>query len=467
MQQPKIPIKRTVSTNDIFFFCGCCIIFASVADGFFLQYHPSILSRREVIGSTKNSNNNNIPRNCFKLNRWKYSSIQKEAPSNLHSRLFSSLLFPHDEFHWDEEEENYEDLDNNFEIQLESLLQISDGHDNHGEVVDDTDDSYYERLFLEQQNLSMKAKFTPLQSDDDDDQEYDILTKNNKIKGTKNDELEQFSVLNSSSQLTYDEIVSLRHEWREKIDQMRNEATEMRKIVRHKQRQLKMKEYASFLALRALRSQSMIRTEHKSSMMGVSGGGDGTSVARPLSESLPISSMLKTYNKDTIEKMDSPAIRLEQKLYGKRFKMAQEVFLRLLEVLDEMKRETKRVASEMITNRVEEELAVISGRQSTSINFTQSDMEQRPVASNKGCNKNKHLEDIMTMNKNHHLRLRRVVQLSLNGYKENRIKLSEVETDDLRSILRIRGNLKRRGRMPMERNKVLKCLEESFSLPLF
>jgi hypothetical protein len=73
----------------------------------------------------------------------------------------------------------------------------------------------------------------------------------------------------------------------------------------------------------------------------------------------------------------------------------------------------------------------------------------------------------MIMNKNHHLRLRRVVHLSLNGHQENRIKLSDVDTEDLRAILRIRGNLKRRGRMPVERTKVLQCLEESFSLPLF
>jgi hypothetical protein len=254
---------------------------------------------------------------------------------NLHVRVLYSSLFHDDEFEWDhgheEDEEFYKD---DLYLQVESLVRVQDEYVLEG--VDDTDDSYYEKLFLQQEDLSSTiGKFNV------DDQEDDISTTKQEpqtqqlsnFRMRQNEALE-LSVQNSTSRLTYDDIVSLRNEWREKIDQMRNEAIELRKTVRQKHRQLKMKEYASFLALKALRTQSMmIQPGQKSS--GVA------TTARPLSETLPISSMLRTYSKETIEKMESPGFRLEKKLYGKRFQNAQKVFLRLLEVLDGMKRETK------------------------------------------------------------------------------------------------------------------------------
>ena len=79
-------------------------------------------------------------------------------------------------------------------------------------------------------------------------------------------------------------------------------------------------------------------------------------------------------------------------------------------------------------------------------------------------------DDVTKMNEIGQSRMNTVTNLSLNGREKDVVELSvldNVDTDDLLTILRIRGNVRRRGRTPKTRSKVLEYVEESFAQPLF
>ena len=52
-------------------------------------------------------------------------------------------------------------------------------------------------------------------------------------------------------------------------------------------------------------------------------------------------------------------LKLEQKLYGKRFKVAQQLYIRLLTTLDEMRLEAKEMASDLIADFIEEDVRLM------------------------------------------------------------------------------------------------------------
>lgn len=365
-----------------------------------------------------------------------------------------------DELIWDVEDDDEYDDDDKFDVKFESSIYEEDSEirqkkiQNRDDIqarvavpvgmaddVDDTDDSYYEQLFLQQSRLSLnKGKGAS-------GQQRTIRAKGlQESKQTFQKNVGNVDQQIPNSRLTYKEVVSLRKDWKEKIRQMRNEAVATRKNARQGQKHLQMEERSSLLALKALRLQSMMQHEQLSSKKGV----------KPI-DAIPISTT-KNY-KEMKDKMNNPIIRLEQKMYGKRFKTAQKVYFRLLEVLEAMTVEAKRKASEMIANRLQEQVAMDSMEHLTDSNHDKK---------NESHDTNSiFLENVTKMNARQKLRMHRIAYLSLNGGEVERLTLSDIDTEDLRAILRIRGNIKRRGRMPKERNKVIEQLEESFASPLF
>jgi hypothetical protein len=151
---------------------------------------------------------------------------------------------------------------------------------------------------------------------------------------------------------------------------------------------------------------------------------------------------------------DMEILALEKKLYGQRFRKAFNLYVRLLQRIEDIKLEAKKKATEMIMD----EMAQKAARQ--SLHFPTDDDSS-------------HASTVASLSAFSHFRLRWIAHLSL--YEGTR-KMSgplpsdwkNLPTADLVSILYIRGNIGGRGRLPQTREKVVKKLEESlFHLSLF
>ena len=362
------------------------------------------------------------------------------------SRL-KSTLFDDDELDWDAEDD-----DDEFDIQINSIFdkkqkdqpkQSSDDSQSlqkveFDDIEDDTDDSYYEQLFL-QQNMS------PNQSQEDKDEEIQTEKDDNLKKEKEEEEKRQ------------QQMLLFEQEWKERVHQMRNDIVQTRKLKRLEYKRSQLEERASLLALRALREQSVAlqdfnrldTTNESNSHEKIQKKLKNQKLVHP---TLSLASMRNYKRKDDVY-MSETELRLEQKLYGRRFKSAQSVYIRLLEVLEDMRIESTRVASDMIADRVEEE---------ASIALASSEKSKSTVMSSKSF-----VEQVTKMNQFQKQRMKTVVQLSLNGIDDGNQDLAQVETEILLMILRVRGNVKKRGRYPKTRSKILEHLKESFVKPLF
>ncbi|GFH53918.1 predicted protein [Chaetoceros tenuissimus] len=362
------------------------------------------------------------------------------------SRL-KSTLFDDDELDWDAEDD-----DDEFDIQINSIFdkkqkdqskQIMDDSQSlqkveFDDIEDDTDDSYYEQLFL-QQNMS------PNLSQEDKDEE---------IQREKDDKLKQEKEEEEKRQ---QQMILFEQEWRERVHQMRNDIVQTRKLKRLEYKRSQLEERASLLALRALREQSVAlqdfnrvdTTNESNSHEKIRKKLKNQKLVHP---TLSLASMRNYKRRDDVD-LSENELRLEQKLYGRRFKSAQSVYIRLLEALEDMRIESTRVASDMIADRVEEEAYIA---------LASSDKSKSTVMSSKSF-----VEQVTKMNQFQKQRMKTVVQLSLNGIDDGNQDLAQVETEILLMILRVRGNVKKRGRYPKTRSKILEHLKESFFKPLF
>eukprot|EP00979_Chaetoceros_neogracilis_P014023 scaffold4314_cov222-Chaetoceros_neogracile.AAC.2 len=378
------------------------------------------------------------------------------------TRRFRSILysisFDDDELDWDDEDDDdefdmqHDSIHNNnptslakFDVKEDAKDTIVMGLDE----LDDTDESYYEQLFL-LQNVSQggtKGSILDNDDDDDDDDRSDVKEGQDKIVDTSKEE--------KSQKMKYEQTMALRKEWKEKVHQMRNESIQTRKFKRQRQRRSKLEERASLLALRALRLQSISYHENEVD--------DEEKKLKPV-PSLSISSISNYKRKG--DELNGNEIRVQQKFYGKKFKIAQGVYIRLFEVLEEMRMESNKMASEMIADQVEEEVSV-SLAVSVSVPVGVSDGKMKYISSSRGVT-SRFVDDVTKVNEIRKAGMNRVVHLSLNGgEKDDELSLKDLNTEELRAILRIRGNARRRGRIPKTRSKVLEHLEESFALPLF
>lgn len=379
---------------------------------------------------------------------WRFEkSLNSYRTTKTASRL-KSTLFDDDELDWDAEED-----DDEFDIQINSIFDkkeigqsskqgIDDSQSlkkvEFDDIEDDTDDSYYEQLFL-QQNMS------PNPSQEDKDEEIQTK-KDDKLKQEKEEEKKR-----------QQQMLLFEQEWRERVHQMRNDIVQTRKLKRLEYKRSQLEERASLLALRALREQNVAlqdfnrldTTNESNSHEKIQKKLKNQKLVHP---TLSLASMRNYKRKDDVY-LSENELRLEQKLYGRRFKSAQSVYIRLLEVLEDMRIESTRVASDMIADRVEEE---------ASVALASSEKTKSTVMTSKSF-----VEQVTKMNQFQKQRMKTVVQLSLNGIDDGNQDLAQVETEILLMILRVRGNVKKRGRYPKTRSKILEHLKESFVKPLF
>ncbi len=223
------------------------------------------------------------------------------------------------------------------------------------------------------------------------------------------------------------------------------------------------------------------------------------------------------------------SIEIEKRLYGNRYKNAYGVYLRLLQVLEKIKSETKDQVSEYVFDQIEQSFSrtasstppppaattttlTTTTTTTTTVKLTNTQSsgtklepnpnimmmmedEQQKLPSNVMV-QNSDIDKSIKMNKQNQERMKVIIALALfrrhdanqdaagslltwsssssssqqqvvMEFIDNKYDLKTITVQDLIYILRVRGNVKRRGPIPKSRKKVLEHLSISFSTDLF
>lgn len=327
---------------------------------------------------------------------------------------YSSAFFEDNEITWGDDDD---DDDDEYDIFLSSSSKEISSH--KIEEIDDTDDSYYEHLF---EKVELEV------NDDHIDKEV-IIEKEEQIE-----------------EKTYKKEVDVTF-W----GRAQKELVERKKETSKKKRRKRLETRAALLALRALRQTIKIETSYASiSADEILPHKECQLYSYPV----PTLSQSASLNFRRAGENDIEILALEKKLYGHRFRKAFNLYVRLLQRIEDIKLEAKKKATEMIMD----EMAQKAARQSLHLSTVDD---------------SSHASEVASLSAFSHFRLRWIAHLSL--YEGTR-KISgplpsdwkNLPTTDLVSILYIRGNIGGRGRLPQTREKVVKKLEESlFHLSLF
>lgn len=401
------------------------------------------------------------------------------------------------------------------------------------DIDDDTDDSYYDNLFKLQSGLTIDEK------ENNDDYDNELEEEEDFIQGDMSNNDKEYQ---TSQYEQHEDSLQQAEEYNESMSQIKKEFYEKRiKQIRHHQweRQLdrfekkasQMEERAMFLALRALRQQSKMFTTMNLYHQSISSislieepiktESNKSTPTKALSESkeknISLDSLLdksipsptlsysstrnykrqddyprennKRKNNDDDDgdndNEDANIIEIEKRLYGNRFKNAFGVYLRLLQVLDEIKFETKDQASEYLLDQMEQSFelaqahssdnipsAVLSGAPTMSYTKIQNTIEMKKqnqermkviiaLSLFRRHEVNTGLSSTIQM-QNHQQQQQKVMKMIQEKYD-----LDEISIQDLVYILQIRGNVKRRGRIPRSRQKLIEQLTLSFWSDIF
>mmetsp|Transcript_25806 Transcript_25806/g.29960 ORF Transcript_25806/g.29960 Transcript_25806/m.29960 type:complete len:533 (+) Transcript_25806:165-1763(+) len=427
--------------------------------------------------------------------RIKHSKSRKYTKTILHSSIF----FDDDsDINWDDDDDDDDD-DINFDVKHqgrtvdneENSNSIATLNDQDDDFEDDTDESYYDNLFKQQSNListkdeNEKEKIlSPLSSMSDDYEDehehaHENETENNNQKYSEEinntieeHEKESMYTPQQKAEIQYQQMKQLEKEFRMTQIAIQTKHVQKRKQSREQRRKLLLEERAMLLALRALRQQSLYTTEiHQNiendlvSMSSVSVS--ASAVPHQPSPTLSLSSKRNYKRRDDF--VDNLELKLEQRLYGSRFKVAFNLYLRLLETIDEIQNEGKARATDYITDKV-----AMSAQKAVLGENRESDYDTERMGEVSTVEMGRFQQDRMST----------IIALSLYGgfgskRKQNTFceeniyqSLNEIfdvdliSTKDLVSILRIRGKYKRRGKVPQTRAKVLEHLTMSLTTDL-
>jgi hypothetical protein len=420
------------------------------------------------------------------------------------------------------EDENQKEDHNKMNNQNQSS---DDNKDEDEDMEDDTDESYYDTLFKEQDGIILsKEELENNNDDDDDDDDGDNFLLQKPREAETEIIAEEVTVIQEESinkkhelehEVEHEHAESIQNinEYHEKMQQIKkdfnnkrimlqNQSKFQRQQQREKIRRFQLEERAMFLALRALRQQSRMyapttttqRTPRRSR-------GRNTNTNDSIMEQeeqpslystatttiLPTLSLSATRNyKRKEDIINNELIEIEQRLYGHRFKKAYAVYVRLLETLNEMKNESKQRVTDYIFDKVEQSVQGQVGSEdqgrATAVVSTATTSTTATTMINSG------IDESMYMNQHQQERMSIITTLSLyrkpvldsvaslpSSHTKEKILIEiqkkydfdSISIQDLSSILRIRGNAKRRGRIPKTRQKVIQLLADSFATDLF
>lgn len=396
-------------------------------------------------------------------------TFPKQCSSSSSTHLNSSIFFD-DDLGWDEEH----DIENEFDVEyqgnalndastpdiLQDRKRDSNAHDKEKsmDLLDDTDEFYYEKLFEEQSYGASKEEEVS-DTFENDEQEPEITQDERRFQ-----EAEQ----------EYQRRKTEMEEWKLQFQEFQQESLRLRQTNRIQKKRQRLQERASFLALRALRPPKFIlddASKHERRFL-----------PQP---TLSLSSARNYLRREDLLQ-DDESLNLEQKLHGERYKNALGVYTRLLMALDEMQMQSQEAAKDLISEKVEREV------ESLFHNEKRGGKETHGTSTSSTVGRDESLDEVMMYNRRHQARMTTIVHLSLHqesnsihqAHHDKEIKmpvdvgmmklcrfnsdqLDSIPTHDLQTVLHIRGNMKRRGRLPKARLKIISQLQQSFLRPLF
>jgi len=267
--------------------------------------------------------------------------------------------------------------------------------------------------------------------------------------------------------------------WKNRIQQLQKDAHLQRQEHRYQRNRNLLEDRARYLALRALRTQTRFQQLVLQPMQN-------STTTLPLSvlkPKWPAPSLSSSATRNYIRKEDTllsdTQRKLEQKLYGKRFKHAWKVYIRLLEALEEVRNHGKQQGAELVRLRERHQAILLNTSYTTHVD---ADSQEST-------------ESLFVVHKNNHDRMKQLIRLALYGdeyfffppvsstvilqdpltptriHVQRKIDptlLKHVATEDLIRAIKIRGNLPRKGsRFPKKREKVLEYFEQSYNFALF
>ena len=407
------------------------------------------------------------------------------------------------------------------------------------DIEDDTDDSYYDNLFKLQAGITIDEKDNDDNYGDELEEEEDIIPGGmpNNLKEYQTSQHEQLEDSIKQAEEYHESMSQIKNEFFERrMKQVQNHQWE-RKLDRYEKKAYLMEERAMFLALRALRQQSKMFTTINlyQSMTSIPMTDDHINTesnwstptkALPKSKDINISidsflddktipsptlsySSTRNYkrqddyprekrkrkNNDDVDddNDDANIIDIEKRLYGNRYKNAFGVYLRLLQVLDEIRVEAKHQASEYLLDQMEQSFEVSQAHNSDNFPSAVSSSNTMSYTN---------IQNTIKMKKQNQERIKVIIALSLfrrhdDGYNnsvqhtntasssallmqnqqqqqqkvmkliQEKHDLENISIQDLIYILQIRGNVKRRGRIPRSRQKLVELLTLSFWSDIF
>ena len=422
------------------------------------------------------------------------NSCIKYFQKRMYFPLYSSLFYHDDDdnddvndddINWDEEDEDEDDTNTNFNIQYQGRSIL---------LEDDTDESYYENLFRQQAgNINNDDG-----DDDNEDKTFQIQNENQSTKSELSSLTKsiKYSTKNNNSNNNYNNYNNKQIQ----RNTIQNQSKYKRKQKRKDVIQGRIEERAMFLALRLLRRQSTTFLQSSTSYNNSSSSYSNTTTSSiqyddnhqyndnnnnnilintintiPL-PTISISSTIQYKTKE--DNVNHDIITIEKKLYGNRYKVTYNVYLRLLETLHQIKNESKIKAREYIVDGIEGSILYDDDNVKNTMQELNLDRIQQSIE----------------MNSYQKERMKNIIQLSLFRIKQqaynnsssnnkqdkstlskesifNKVNdiydLDSMSLEDLSSILRIRGNVNRRGRLPKTRKKIMEQLALSFSTNLF
>jgi len=381
--------------------------------------------------------------------------------------LQSSIFFDDDDdLGWDEEN----DVENEFDVEYQGnalgdisspgIVQVEKKESNvenkSTDLLDDTDDFYYEKLFEEQIHENSEEQIHETAQSDVADPE------NNHDERSLEEEAEQ------EYQLRQTAIT----DWRLHLQEFEQESLRFRQSNRIQKKRQRLQERASFLALRALRPQKIVLNDD---------------TKKYYCETLPQPTLSLSSTRNYLRRedllQDTESVNLEQKLHGERYKNALGVYTRLLTSLDQMQMQSQMAAKDYIYEQVEREVE--------SLFYKEEKKETEKHIASSMVGREESFDDLVKNNRRHQARMTTIISMSLHKDSNGMSKLhhneerempmdhrmtkqlgfnaefDSIPTHDLQTVLRIRGNIKRRGRLPKSRRKILSQLQQSFLTPLF
>ena len=276
-----------------------------------------------------------------------------------------------------------------------------------------------------------------------------------------------------------EQIQEQNQQWKDRVRILQQDARTERYKHRYQCNRQLLEDRARYLALRALRMQTrvqqhIIQANHNATLPKTQWPAPSLSF-----------SATRNYKRKEDTVISQAQLKLEQRLYGKRFKQAWKVYIRLLEALHDIRNHGKQQGAEIVRQVQRQQAGHDHDRQSMGDHTLSSPVS---VVHNTTHGTT---QTLFMMHQSNHQRMKLLIQLALHGDlyfffptsmsvlqdstsiisrpNVDPATLRHVATEELIQAIKIRGNIERKGalRLSKRREKVLEYFEQSYGRSLF